>query len=230
MNVFIIIPVLNEEDALPLVLKSIPEQYRNKIIVVDNGSADASAEKASEHGAMLAFEPRRGYGHACLAGMSILPEDCDTVVFLDGDYSDYPEEIVYLLEPIAKNSADLVVGSRMSGKRRKGALPLHSILGNRLASLLARLMYGTQITDIGPFRAIRRSVLEDLEMQQKTFGWTVEMIAKAANNGCRIVEVPVSYRRRVGKSKITGTLKGSVLAAYYIIFTLFKCSFAKSQS
>jgi hypothetical protein len=166
-------------------------------------------------------EPTRGYGAACFAGANAAA-GADLLVFLDGDRSDVPEEMPSILDPILRGDADLVIGSRLAGRREPGAMPPHAVFGNRLASRVLRALYGVRITDLGSFRAIRRQALLDLRMQERTFGWPVEMIAKAARRGYRIVEVPVSYRRRIGRSKVAGTVKGSILAAYYIFATALR--------
>ncbi len=220
MNVSVVIPVLNEELALPKVLQDIPKELTTEIIVVDNGSTDDSISAARAAGVSVIQENRRGYGAACLAGVQAVPSS-DIVVFLDGDYSDYPEEMPFLVNPIIEGKADLVIGSRLSGNRGKRALPAHSIFGNWLAAKVLFFLYGLDLTDLGPFRAIRKDVLDDLKLENQTYGFPVEMITKAARKKYRILEIPVSYRKRIGKSKITGTLKGSILAAYHIIFTIF---------
>ncbi len=221
-KVVIVIPALNEERAIGKVLDDIPRQYVSEVIVVDNGSTDRTPEIAREKGARVVYEPRRGYGSACYAGFKAVPPDTDIVVFMDGDYSDHPEELPLILEPILRGEADLVIGSRMRGKRERGALPPHSLFGNWLASSLLRLLYGQKVTDLGPFRAIRYQCLKSLGMRDRGFGWTVEMQARAAKKGLRVVEVPVSYRKRIGKSKITGNLANSIRAGYKILTTIFK--------
>ena len=221
-KVVIVIPALNEEKAIGRVLDDIPRRLVSEVIVVDNGSTDRTPEIARQKGARVVYEPRRGYGAACYAGFRAAPPDTDIVVFMDGDYSDHPEELPLLLEPIIKGEADMVIGSRMRGKREKGALPPHSLFGNWLASTLLRLIYGQKVTDLGPFRAIRYECLKALGMRDRGFGWTVEMQARAARKGLRVVEVPVSYRRRIGKSKITGNLVNSIRAGYTILATIFK--------
>jgi glycosyltransferase involved in cell wall biosynthesis len=225
MKVAVIIPVLNEEQSIGLVLKSIPEGVVNDIIVVDNGSTDHTAEIAASLGARVFPEPVRGYGNACLTGIAQLQEP-DVVVFLDGDFSDHPEEITLLLQPIALNKADLVIGSRTLGNREKGALPGHSRFGNQFAGFLIRLFFHQRVTDLGPFRAIRYRSLMELQMQDRDFGWTVEMQIKAIRKKLRVVEVPVSYRKRIGKSKISGTISGSVRAGSKILWTICKYGFA----
>lgn len=218
-EVTVIIPALDEEASLPLVLRDLPRGL--DVVVVDNGSADATAEVAMRGGARVVREPRRGYGFACLAGLAALSEDTRVVAFLDADYSDFPDELPLLVDPIREGRADLVIGSRMLGARERGALPAHSLFGNWLASTLMRRLYGLRVTDVGPFRAIRRDALERLAMQPAGFCWTAEMMVKAARAGLRVVERPVRYRRRLGRSKITGTLLGSLRAAWGILSTVF---------
>ena len=222
---FVITPVLNEEESLGKVLSEIPAELSATLIVADNGSTDATPQVAAAHGAHVVHEPRRGYGAACWRGMeevAKLAKPADAVVFLDGDYSDYPEEMTTLVQPILAGEADLVIGSRLLGKREEGALPPHSVFGNRLAGKLLLWLYGQEATDLGPFRAIRWDKLQALDMQDRRFGWTVEMQAKAARFGYRVTEVPVRYRKRLGQSKITGSLIGSARAAYWIVGTLLR--------
>gem|GEM_PF-65091 len=221
MKISVIIPVLNEEQSIGAVLNDIPKDLVADVIVVDNGSTDHTPEIAHRHGARVVSEPRRGYGYACLRGIQELNRP-DVVVFLDGDFSDYPEEMSALVEPILRDQADLVIGSRSLGKHDKDALPPHAAFGNRIAGVLINLLFGFRYSDLGPFRAIRYDALEKLRMVDQTWGWTVEMQIKAIKNGLRILEVPVSYRRRIGKSKITGTLVGSIKAGSKIIWTILK--------
>jgi len=225
MRVSVIIPVLNEEESIGAVLRDIPRDVAEEIIVVDNGCTDRTPEMAAAAGARVVREDRSGYGRACLRGIAELQEP-DIVVFLDGDFSDFPQEMHMLVEPIARNEADLVIGSRSLGEHEKNALPPHSQVGNWLAGILIRLLFGFRYTDLGPFRAIRYSSLMQIGMQDRTFGWTVEMQIKAIQQGLRIREVPVSYRRRIGKSKISGTIMGSLKAATKIIWTILKYKFA----
>ncbi len=216
----VVIPACDEEEAIGKVLQDIPD-IAQQVIVVDNGSADRTAEVARRLGACVVVEPRRGYGRACLAGMAYL--DCpDIVVFLDGDYSDYPEDMPALVRPLVAGRADMVIGSRVLGQREKGALLPQARFGNWLATFLIRLLFGVTFTDLGPFRALRYDALRRLEMQDCNFGWTAEMQVKAARLGLRAAEVPVRYRRRIGTSKITGTLTGTLRAGYKILWTIFR--------
>ena len=222
----IIIPALNEEEALPKVLADIPRTLNADVIVVDNGSTDSTKEVAVIGGARVVVAPERGYGAACLAGIAAL-QSPDIVVFMDGDYSDFPEEMTDLIAPILENRADMVIGSRTAGRREKGALPPHSLFGNWLASRLLFLLYRQRATDLGPFRAIRFEALQNLKMQDRGYGWTVEMQIKAAQQHLRVLEIPVRYRCRIGKSKITGSLKASIHAGIIILATLFKYALPK---
>jgi glycosyltransferase involved in cell wall biosynthesis len=226
-SVTVIIPALNEEEALPLVLRDLPPV--GSVIVVDNGSSDRTASVASSAGAHVVSEPRRGYGAACLRGLKEVSDSVNRgdgepkiIVFLDADYSDHPESIVDLVLPIHNDEADFVLGSRLLGTRESGAMPAQSVFGNRFACWLMRLLFRAKYSDLGPFRAIRYSALKQLDMQDTNFGWTVEMQIKAARAQLRIKEVPVPYRCRVGQSKISGTISGSVRAGYKILYTIFK--------
>jgi glycosyltransferase involved in cell wall biosynthesis len=220
-KISVIIPAYNEEESLPHVLTDLPRDRLHQIIVVDNRSTDRTAEVARENGATVVYEKRQGYGQACLSGMDALDAP-DIVVFLDGDYSDYPEEIDLLLEPILKDEADFIVGSRMILKESRNALLPQARYGNQLAVFLIRLFFGHRFTDLGPFRAIRYESLQAIGMRDKDFGWTVEMQIKAVQKGLRIREVPVRYRMRIGVSKITGTVSGTFKAGTKIIYTIFK--------
>ena len=221
MNVSVIIPALNEEESIGKVIADIPKTCVEEIIVVDNGSIDRTAEVARAAGARVVQETRKGYGYACLAGIAVLNAP-EIVVFLDGDYSDFPSEMSLLIQPILAGDAEMVIGSRIRGAREKGALLPQARFGNVLATFLIRLLFHVQYTDLGPFRAIRHERLLAMDMQDKTFGWTVEMQVKAAKMGLRVCEVPVSYRKRIGQSKITGTVRGTILAGYKILTTIFR--------
>ncbi len=220
-RISVIIPAFNEESSIGLVLDALPQEKLQEIIVVDNSSTDDTARVAAEHGARVVEEPRRGYGSACLKGMDAL-DSPDIVVFLDGDFSDFPEEIVDLVKPIEKGDADFVLGSRMILPESRMALLPQARYGNRLAVFLIKLFFNYSFTDLGPFRAIRYSSLMAIGMQDIDFGWTVEMQVKAVKNGLRIQEVPVKYRERIGVSKITGTVSGTFKAGTKIIYTIFK--------
>ena len=223
--VHVVIPAYNEAGSIHRVVEAIPKNIASVIIVVNNGSTDNTAAVARDAGALVVDEPRRGYGQACLAGIAASRQHTptpDIVVFIDGDFSDYPEEMVMLIKPIVDDEADLVIGSRTLGQREKGAMTIQQTFGNWLATALIRLFFGVRFTDLGPFRAIRGSTLNALGMRDTTYGWTVEMQIKAAKQKLRVLEVPVRYRRRIGKSKISGTLKGTLLAGYKILFTVFR--------
>jgi glycosyltransferase involved in cell wall biosynthesis len=224
-KVDVIIPVYNEEGSIGLVLGDIPPEAVNEVVVVNNLSTDNSAAFARQAGATVVDQDKRGYGNACLKGIEYInskTEKPDVVVFLDGDYSDHPEELPTLLKPITEEGYDLVIGSRTKGRQEKGAMLPQAVFGNFLATFLIRLLYGFSFTDIGPFRAIKYESLKSLEMQDTTFGWTVEMQVKALKKGLKCTEVPVSYRKRIGVSKITGTLTGTLKAGYKIIWTIIK--------
>jgi glycosyltransferase involved in cell wall biosynthesis len=233
-TVSVLIPALNEEASLPLVLRDLPVGQVNDVLVVDNGSHDHTAEVARAAGARVVQEPRRGYGAACLSGLADLarrPEGPpDIVVFLDADYSDHPEELSYLVRPILDDRFDLVLGSRLTGRREPGAMPPQSVWGNRLACVLMRLFFGARYTDLGPFRAIRWTALEQLGMVDQNYGWTVEMQIKAARLGLRVLEVPVSYRRRIGTSKISGTVRGTILAGSKILYLIARYGLSRCRS
>ncbi len=218
-------PALNEEQALAQVLDGLPRGLFARVLVIDNGSADATASVARARGAEVVPEPRRGYGQACLAGLAALGRDADIVVFMDADGSDVPAEVEKLLEPIRRDEADLVIGSRALGRAVPGSLTWPQRWGNRLSVGLIRLLYGHRYTDLGPFRGIRLESLERLGMQDTNFGWTVEMQVKALQRGLRVREVPVSYRPRIGQSKISGTLSGVVKAGAKILWTILRLRF-----
>ena len=224
----VIIPAFNEEQSIGLVINAIPEELSKIVVVGNNGSTDQTAAVARKAGAVVVDESRKGYGNACLAGMAslkTLETPPEIVVFLDGDFSDYPGEMTNLIRPIAENEVDLVIGSRVLGNRENGALLAHQRFGNWLAVSMLKWLYGYRFTDLGPFRAIRYDRLMQLDMQDRNFGWTVEMQVKAAKHGLKCTEVPVSYRKRVGTSKVSGTIKGSVMAGYKIIGTILREKF-----
>ncbi len=229
-EVIVVIPAYNEQEALPLVLRDLPAV--GAVIVVDNASTDQTAEVARSAGATVVYEPRRGYGSACLAGLAKIEDgvkrgECApaVVVFVDADYSDHPDQLPELIAPIFTDQADFVLGSRIGGDREQGAMPPQSLYGNRLACWLMRRLFGADFTDLGPFRAIAYPHLCRLGMVDTNFGWTVEMQIKAAKAGLRILEVPVRYRKRIGTSKISGTLRGTTLAGTKILYTIAKYGF-----
>ena len=222
----VVIPAYNEEQAIARVIRDIPSSYVREVVVVSNGSTDATEENAQREGATVLREPNRGYGYACLKGITYLQEkdqtSPDILVFMDGDYSDYPEELVDLIRPIQEEGYEMVIGSRVLGDRLPGSLTIPQMFGNWLATLLIRWIYGEKFSDLGPFRAIRFDSLLAMEMEDKTYGWTVEMQVKAAKMGLKSVEIPVKYRPRIGISKVSGTVKGTILAGYKILWTIFK--------
>lgn len=221
----VIIPAFNEENSVAKVLREIPRQLIEEIIVVNNASTDKTESEAMRGGATVLNEPVPGYGRACLKGMDYISRSDpkpDIIVFLDADYSDYPEEMPKLIKPIVDNGHDLVIGSRARGVREKGSMTVQQIFGNWLATRLLKLFYNADFTDLGPFRAIRYESLLKLGMADKTYGWTVEMQLKATKQKLKIVEVPVNYRKRIGSSKISGTITGTVKAGYKIIATILK--------
>lgn len=222
----VIIPAFNEEKSIGKVVSDIPRDLVEHVIVVNNNSNDNTVEVAKSAGAIVLDEPRRGYGWACLKGIEKSRElKTDIVVFMDGDYSDYPEEIVKVIAPILEDNHDMVIGSRVLGKREKGSLTPQQVFGNWLATKLIRFFYGARFTDLGPFRAIKSDALEQLKMADKTYGWTIEMQIKASKEKMKFCEVPVNYRKRIGVSKVSGTIKGTVLAGIKIIFAIFKYRF-----
>jgi glycosyltransferase involved in cell wall biosynthesis len=229
VRVSVIIPTHNEAQAISRVLADLPSDLTMEVIVVDSNSNDGTPEIAMRMGARMVQEPRRGYGRACLTGLAAANSP-DVVVFLDGDYSDRPSELPILLAPIIEGRADITLGSRLHSRSSKDALPWHQALGNRLAASLIRRLYGLEITDLGPFRAARADALRDLALEETTYGWAVEMILKGALAGYRVAEVPVSYYPRIGKSKISGTLKGTVGAAWFILSLIVRYYFRRIRT
>lgn len=220
-KISVIIPALNEEKSVSRVIKDIPKEIADEIIVVDNGSSDNTAHEAEKAGAKVVRENIRGYGAACLRGISSA-DTPDIIVILDADYSDYPDRLEQMVAPITGYGFDMVLGSRTMGKAEKGSLTLPQIFGNMLAALLIRMVTGFRYTDMGPFRAIRYKKLRALKMADKNYGWNVEMQIKAVKHGLRIKEIPVDYRNRIGKSKISGTVSGVFKAGIKIIYSVFK--------
>jgi glycosyltransferase involved in cell wall biosynthesis len=229
VRVSVIIPTHNEAQAIGCVLAELPADLVTEVLVVDCNSTDGTPEIAANMGARVVQEPRRGYGRACLTGLA-LANAPDIVVFLDGDYSDRPAELPLLLAPITDKRADITIGSRLGIQSIRGALPWHAALGNRLAASLINFLYGLKISDLGPFRAARADVLREIGLQEATYGWAVEMILKGALQGFRIVEVPVSYYPRIGKSKISGTVKGTVGAAWFILSRIVRYYFCHRRA
>ena len=225
----VVIPTHNEAQAIGRVLADIPPDLATEVLVVDSNSSDTTCEIAAKMGARVIQEPRRGYGRACLTGLAGVNSP-DIVVFLDGDYSDRPSELPILLAPIINGTADISLGSRLAAKGSASALPWHQAFGNHLAAGLIRILYGIRITDLGPFRAARADVLRQLSLEEPTYGWAVEMILKGALKGFRIVEVPVSYYPRIGKSKISGTLQGTMGAAWFILSRIVGYYFLRRQA
>ncbi len=225
-KVVVLIPAFNEENAVGKVVADIPKHLVDEVVVINNNSTDKTSESAKKEGATVLFEATKGYGNACLKGIEYLKNtrknQTDIVVFIDADYSDYPEDIEKLIEPIISGRAKMVIGSRALGKRESGSMTIPQVFGNWLATTLIKLIYGAKFTDLGPFRAITYSALIDLNMEDKTYGWTVEMQVKAIKQKLSFEEVAVDYRNRIGFSKISGTVKGTVLSGYKIITTIFK--------
>ena len=222
----VVIPAYNEDQSIGKVVDAIDRELVNHVIVVNNNSTDNTVLVAEKAGAIVLNETRKGYGWACLKGISKCEElKTEIIVFLDGDFSDYPEEIKDVIAPILKNDMDMVIGSRVLGKREKGSLTPQQIFGNSLATKLIRLFYGAKFTDLGPFRAMKFEALQSLGMADKTYGWTIEMQIKAVKKKMKFCEVPVNYKRRIGVSKVSGTVKGTVLAGIKIIFAVFKYRF-----
>ncbi len=225
----VIIPVFNEEKSLPKVLQDLPRNIINEIIVVDNACTDQTAEIATQAGCRVVHEPKKGYGQACLAGIAALNSETEIIVFIDGDHSDHGEQLELLITPIINEGYDFVIGSRALGQRESGAMTPQAHYGNKLACFLMRLFWNARYTDLGPFRAIKYFALKKLKMIDQNFGWTIEMQIKAVEQDLKIKEVPVDYRRRIGKSKISGTVKGTILAGEKILRTIFKYKFCKSS-
>ncbi len=222
-RVSVIIPALNEEKSIAFVINDLPKHIVDEIIVVDNGSSDSTASSAGDAGAIVVKEGLKGYGAACRKGIS-RTVDPDIIVILDADYSDYPEKISTLLDPIIEEGFDMVLSSRVLGKAEKGSMTLPQIQGNRLVLFIIKAMTGFKYTDMGPFRAIKAEKLSELDMTDKNFGWNVEMQIKAVKQGFKIKEVPVDYRIRIGKSKVSGTISGVIKAGCKIIYSVFKYS------
>lgn len=222
----LIIPAYNEEDSIPYVLREVPSLVR-EIVVIDNNSTDRTGEVAREKGATVLRETRKGYGNACLCGIKYLmskSEPPHIIVFMDGDYSDYPEDLMRVVSPILENKADMVVGARVKELREPGSLTPQQVFGNGLATVLMRLLFKSRFTDLGPFRAIRSDTLQSLAMEDKTYGWTVEMQLKILKKKIAYLEVPVRYKKRIGVSKVSGTVKGTIFAGVKILHWIFKYS------
>jgi glycosyltransferase involved in cell wall biosynthesis len=229
VRVSVIIPTHNEAQAIARVLKDLPSDLVTEVIVVDSNSDDGTPEIAAKTGARVIQEPRRGYGRACLTGVANANSP-DVVVFLDGDYSDRPSELPILLAPITEGRADIALGTRLQGQHLRGALPWHQVFGNRLAASLIQLLYGLKISDLGPFRAARADVIRALALEEMTYGWAVEMVVRGTLAGYRVVEVPVSYYPRIGKSKISGTIKGTAGAAWFILSLIVRYYFRRRRA
>ncbi len=228
MLIDVIIPAYNEEKSIAHVLNEIPRDWVRAIIVCNNNSSDKTAEVARKNGATVVEQPLKGYGNACLKGLDYIAQKeikPDIIVFLDGDYSDYPQELPMLVQPIIDNKYDVVIGSRALGNRAAGSMTPQQIFGNWLATRLIKVIFGYRFTDLGPFRAIRYTSFLELKMMDKNYGWTVELQIKAAKRKMRCMEVPVKYRQRIGISKVSGTLSGTIGAGYKILWTIFKYSF-----
>lgn len=226
----VVIPAFNEQDSIVHILNDMPMDWVREVVVVNNNSTDDTVKIAASNGATVLDEPRQGYGHACLKGIDYLKNKSkqpDIIVFMDADYSDHPTELPFVVQPIIERNMDMVIGSRALGKREKKSMMPQQLFGNWLATRLIKLFYGAKFTDLGPFRALKFEKLIELNMQDTTYGWTVEMQVKAAKRRFKFCEVPVNYRERIGVSKVTGTIKGTILAGYKIIFTIFKYVFKK---
>jgi glycosyltransferase involved in cell wall biosynthesis len=231
-SVSVVIPALNEEEPIAEVVRAVAAtNIPSEIIVVDNGSADHTAARARDAGAKVVDEPRRGYGRACRAGVRALSPECDIVVFLDGDGSDCPEFMSQLIEPIVDGTQDFVIGSRTRGQREPGSMNIQQVASGYIAGFLLRLLYGVRYTDMSPFRAIRPDVLEALAMKEETYGWNLEMQMRAARAGLRILEIPVNHRCRTGgQSKVSGTLRGTLVAGMRIVATLLRIAFESKEA
>lgn len=226
-KVKVIIPAFNEQDSISHVINDIPKDTVEEIIVVNNGSTDDTAERALNAGVTVLNESRKGYGYACLMGMKHVEEQKDhpdIIVFMDADYSDFPDQLPEVIGPILEDDKDMVIGARVKRYREKGSMTLPQIFGNWLATFLMRILYRARFTDLGPFRAVKYQKLMDLDMQDKTYGWTVEMQIKALKKKYSYTEVPVRYRNRIGVSKVSGTVKGTIMAGYKILSLIFKYS------
>lgn len=224
-KIVVVIPAFNEENSVGKVVRDIPKDWVDEVIVVDNNSSDQTERAASQQGATVLRESKQGYGAACLKGLSYVEAmdvKPDIVVFLDADYSDYPEELPLVVNPIIKENMDLVIGSRALGERERGSMTFPQVFGNWLATTLLRWFYGVRFTDLGPFRAVKYESLKKINMVDTNYGWTVEMQLKAAKLKMNCTEVPVNYRQRIGQSKVSGTVKGAVSAGYKILYTIFK--------
>lgn len=225
MTVDVIIPAYNEEKSIGKVVIDLPKNVVREVVVVNNNSTDKTVEVASNAGATVLTETKMGYGAACLKGIDYLTKKAsppDIILFIDGDYSDFPQEATKVLAPILDENVDMVIGSRKLGKNEKGSMTFPQRFGNWLATRLIKWIYGVTYTDLGPFRAIKTDKLVEINMQDKTYGWTVEMQVKAAKLNFKVAEVPVDYRKRIGKSKVSGTIKGAFMAGYKILWTIFK--------
>jgi len=226
----VVIPAFNEQESIVHILKDMPMDWVREVVVVNNNSTDDTVKRASGNGATVLDEPRQGYGYACLRGIDYLKnktDQPDIIVFMDADYSDHPEELALVVQPIVERNMDMVIGSRALGTRENKSMMPQQLFGNWLATRLIRLFYGVKFTDLGPFRALKFNKLLELNMQDTTYGWTVEMQVKAVKRKYEFYEVAVSYRERIGVSKITGTIKGTILAGYKILFTILKYVFKK---
>jgi len=224
----VIIPALNEESAIGQVIAEIPE-WVDRILLADNGSTDRTANVAKAAGAEIIDAPERGYGNACLAGIAAAGQETDILIFVDADLADYPDRMATLVDPIVRREAVMVIGSRVLGGAEPGSLTVAQRFGNRLACRLIHIFWGVSHTDLGPFRAISRTALEQLDMQDRNFGWTVEMQVKAAQQALKVVEVPVPYRRRIGVSKISGTIRGTFMAGTKILWIIFRSSIVRKR-